>query len=294
MEDFETQGTPEVSADLNDIDVSDIDFGELEESPAEEETETTEETAPETDTADQQEQPEGEPDKEEPEVEDKPKETDQFTLKHLDEVKTVSRDEVVTLAQKGMDYDRLRSKSEERYAMLEVEKSKADERLAIFNEIAKQGGFRDVDELAENTLAQQLAEREGIDTAAALKQIRLDKRERELAAKEQKLSAEKDTKSKVDADAKAFIEKYPNIDFATIPKEVWDKVNGGDTLVTAYGDYITDKAQKELAAENERLKAELEATKKNADNKARSTGSATTAGEDPVKDPWLADLMDRM
>lgn len=294
MEDFETQGTPEVSADLNDIDVSDIDFGELEESPAEEETETTEETAPETDTADQQEQPEGEADKEKAEGEDKPKETDQFTLKHLGEEKTVSRDEVITLAQKGMDYDRLRSKSEERYAALEAEKSASDERIAIFSEIAKQGGFKDVDELVESIQAEQLAVKEGIDTAAALKQIRLDKRERELAAKEQKLSAEKDTKSKVDADAKAFIEKYPNIDFATIPKEVWDKVNGGDTLVSAYGDYITDKAQKELAAENERLKAELEATKKNADNKARSTGSATTAGKDPVKDPWLADLMGRM
>lgn len=33
-----------------------------------------------------------------------------FTLKHLDEVKNVSRDEVVTLAQKGLDYDRIRTK----------------------------------------------------------------------------------------------------------------------------------------------------------------------------------------
>ncbi len=33
-----------------------------------------------------------------------------FALKHLDEVKTVGRDEVVSLAQKGMDYDRIREK----------------------------------------------------------------------------------------------------------------------------------------------------------------------------------------
>lgn len=37
-------------------------------------------------------------------------ETDRFTLKHLDEVRTVSRDEVIALAQKGLDYDRIRAK----------------------------------------------------------------------------------------------------------------------------------------------------------------------------------------
>lgn len=37
-------------------------------------------------------------------------ETDLFTLKHLDEVRTVSRDEVIALAQKGLDYDRIRAK----------------------------------------------------------------------------------------------------------------------------------------------------------------------------------------
>jgi len=265
---------------------------------AEEDNDHTEEAASEADTADQQEQAEDETgkddaDEEETEVEDKPEETDQFTLKHLDEVKTVSRDEVVTLAQKGMDYDRLRSKSEERYAALEVEKSKADERLAIFNDIAKQSGFRDVDELAENTLAQQLAEREGIDTAAALKQVRLDRREKELAAKEQGLQSAKDAKSKVDADARAFVEKYPNVDFKTIPKDVWDKVNNGDSLVGAYGDYITAKNQKELTAEVDRLKAELEAAKKNAENKARSTGSSQTSGKpkamSEIEAAWYSD-----
>ncbi len=33
-----------------------------------------------------------------------------FTLKHLDEVKNVSREEVITLAQKGLDYDRIRTR----------------------------------------------------------------------------------------------------------------------------------------------------------------------------------------
>lgn len=283
------QATNEVSADLNDIDVSDLDF-----SAVDEETETLEENAtPETEEADQPETAEGESGAEEAEEKEKPEETDQFTLKHLDEVKTVSRDEVIALAQKGMDYDRLKAKSEERYAALETEKNLSESRVTIFNEIAKQGGFKDVDELIENIQAEQLAEQIGTDKETALKQVRLEKKERELLEKEQRLTAARDSRSKVDEDAKAFIEKHPSIDFKSIPKEVWDKVNGGESLLTAYDDFMTEKAQKELAAENERLKAELEAAKKNADNKARSTGSATSAGKDRVSDPWISDLESR-
>lgn len=274
--------TNEVSADLNDIDMSDIDFGATDNA----ETEPDVEATPETDPADQQEPVEGEGDTGETEKE----ETDQFTLKHLDEVKTVSKEEVVTLAQKGMDYDRLKQKSEERYMALESEKKLVESRIAIFDEIAKQGGFSDVGELIDNIQAEQLAQRTGVDTETALQQVRLERREKALAEKEKQLTSEKTSRNKVDEDARAFVEKHPNVDFGAIPKEVWDKVNAGESLLSAYDGFMADKEQKELAAENERLKAELEAAKKNADNKSRSTGSATSAGKDSVSDPWLSDL----
>lgn len=274
--------TNEVSADLNDIDMSDIDFGATDNA----ETEPDVEATPETDPADQQEPVEGEDDTGETEKE----ETDQFTLKHLDEVKTVSKEEVVTLAQKGMDYDRLKQKSEERYMALESEKKLVESRIAIFDEIAKQGGFSDVGELIDNIQAEQLAQRTGVDTETALQQVRLERREKALAEKEKQLTSEKTSRNKVDEDARAFVEKHPNVDFGAIPKEVWDKVNAGESLLSAYDGFMADKEQKELAAENERLKAELEAAKKNAENKARSTGSATSAGKDSVSDPWLSDL----
>ena len=276
----------EVSADLNDIDVSDLDFGRIDEDAAEE-------AAPEDESADQQEATEGEAEAEESKAEEAKEETDQFTLKHLDEVKTVSRDEVVILAQKGMDYDRLKQKSEERYAALEVEKSLADSRVAIFNEMAKSGGYKDVDELIDNIQAEQLSERTGIEKSAALTQVRLERKEKELAEKERRLTATKDSKNKVEEDARAFVEKHPGIDFKSIPKEVWDRVNAGEGLLSAYDEHMMDGQRKELAAENERLKAELEASKKNADNKARSTGSATSAGKDSIGDPWISDLESR-
>lgn len=281
--------TNEVSADLNDIDMSDVDFG----APADD-AEPTEGATPETDPADQHEPEEGESGTDKAEDKTAEKETDQFTLKHLDETKTVSREEVVTLAQKGMDYDRLKAKSEERFMALESEKKLAETRISIFDEIAKRGGFRDVDELVENIQAEQLAEQIGTDKETALKQVRLERKEKELLEKEQRLTTEKTSRNKVDDDARAFIDKHPSVDFNAIPKEVWDKVNSGESLLNAYDEFMTEKAQNELAAENERLKAELEAAKKNADNKSRSTGSATSAGKDSVSDPWLADLQSRL
>lgn len=41
---------------------------------------------------------------------EKPAEAESFTLRHLGETKNVGREEVIALAQKGMDYDRIRSK----------------------------------------------------------------------------------------------------------------------------------------------------------------------------------------
>ena len=291
-DEINTQATSEVTADLNDIDVSDIDFGV--DAEVEKADELEENATPEIDEADPQKQIEGEADEGVTKSKEQPKETDQFTLKHLDEVKTVSRDEVVALAQKGMDYDRLKAKSEERYSALAAEKAVYDTQIADLTEIAIDSGYKDVAEMIDGVKAAKMVEKGDMpDIETALKQIRLDKREKALAEKEQGILSAKDAKSKVDADVKAFYDKHPNVDFKSIPQEVWDKVNAGESLVIAYGDYIHEKAKADLAAENARLKAENEAIKKNADNKTRSTGSISSAGKDSKADPWLADLESR-
>ncbi len=51
----------------------------------------------------------------------KPEADQSFTLKHLDDVKTVGRDDVIMLAQKGLDYDRIRGKYEELSESLRVQ-----------------------------------------------------------------------------------------------------------------------------------------------------------------------------
>lgn len=45
-----------------------------------------------------------------PEAESLPENEGEFTLKHLDRTLSVDRDEVIRLAQKGLDYDRVKSR----------------------------------------------------------------------------------------------------------------------------------------------------------------------------------------
>ena len=53
-----------------------------------------------------------------------------FTLKHLGAVKTVGRDEIVTLAQKGLDYDRQRQRNDELFSRNKALSAEA-ERLRV-------------------------------------------------------------------------------------------------------------------------------------------------------------------
>ena len=71
---------------------------------------------------------------------------DSYTLKYMDEEKTVSREEVVTLAQKGMDYDRVRRRLEEtgsalkEYEELRGKLGLRGEQLRWMDELAREQG----------------------------------------------------------------------------------------------------------------------------------------------------------
>ena len=258
----------------------DTNPGEL--APAETDSETADTEAEKSDP------PQADANPQEPEAEgaDSPEakteddgETDQFTLKHLDEVKTVSRDALITYAQKGLDYDRIRRKldelSAEQKALLAFS-TNPKETLALLSELAGQQGHPNIDAFVDETRAAALAEKEGIDPAVARRRIALERREKALFEKETRLNmrdgaaaAEAVAKEKQESDFAEFIGEYPELKPNSVPKEVWEIYGqGGRTLVQAYEKH-----------EYTRLKALLAAEKKNAENKQRSTGSATTAGK---------------
>ena len=265
----------------DDIDLSDLtDDGEVTE---EEETEQTEEVQEDEGT-------------EEPEA-DQPTDTeeqkpDTFTLKVLGEEKSYTREEVVPLAQNGVDYDRVKGQLDEaRNTLKEFEKVKSDlakrnEQVQFMEELAKEQG-QTLDELIETTQAQIMSRKTGKALEVCKGIVAHQRRERELQAQQAKLAETGSKNEKRDAEISAFMKAYPELadDPKKVPKEVWDAVNAGETLLSAYRAYEV----KELRAQLEKQKAEAEKEKQKQLNKSRSTGSQKTKGTkqaDPFDAMW--------
>lgn len=216
------------------------------------------------DTAEQQEQTE----------EQKNEAADQrFTLKHLDDVRDYSREEVIALAQKGLDYDRKTGKLNE----------KIDEYEAFLKELAEPAGL-DIEQLMDSTRARLFKAKEAkegreISDTDALLKVQKDRASRqrtkeieaENAAQQQKNAAEQQRNAMLNR----FIEVYPEVKATDIPASVWAEVNKTGNLVEAYAKY-----------ENQQLREKVATLEQNAKNAARSTGSRKSAGAPKAKDPF--------
>ena len=220
--------------------------------------------------SEQADQPEDEPVGETEETEAKPEpDTDQYLeLKHFDEVKKVSKEEAKVLAQKGMDYDRIRGKLSDAEAAI----NKLREYEGFLNEM--KGDFASIDDLMADSRARVLADKENISYEEAVGRIQVNLAQKKA---QEQMSPEAISEAMRKASLKDFLKVYPNIDAKDIPKEVWDDMNETNNLVASYAKYQAKK----VASENEVLK-------QNAKNKARSTGSMKSSGK------TYADDYDRM
>jgi hypothetical protein len=195
-----------------------------------------------------------------------------FVLKHLDEVREVSREEVIALAQKGMDYDRKTQKLSDTIAEYE----------AFLDEIAAPAGLNRT-QLMDSVRARVLVASEAeagrtISETEALfrvQQSRADKKrvaEEEAQAESQRKQAEAERQQS--EMLQRFATTYPEVKAADIPPEVWAETRKSGDLVSAWAKYENARLKREKA-ELERRISTMENNEKNA---KRSTGSQKSAG----------------
>ena len=202
--------------------------------------------------------------------------TDQYLeLKHFDEVKKVNKEEAKVLAQKGMDYDRIRGKLEEANAV--------NARLQKYEEFLNElkGGFASIDDLMNDTRARLIADKEGITREQALERVKSANQQKEQAQQQAQFNRNAVYEEMRRESLTAFLAAFPGVKAADIPQEVWDDMKTTNNLVASYAKYQAKK----LADENAVLK-------KNAENKARSTGSMKSAGKpqrDEIDAMWYED-----
>ena len=237
----------------------------------------------ETDTVEEADQQTTEPvetEEAEPTEAEQPKDdgADQYLeLKHLGEVKKVTKDEATVLAQKGMDYDRIHGKLDE--ANTELAKLKGYE--SFLKEL--QGDFASIEDLMNDTRARVKADKEGISYEDALAKVKEANKPKEEPAPQPTITKESVFEQMAQESITAFLQKYPTVKADKIPKEVWDDMQLTHNLVASYERYT---AMQKLAQENETLR-------KNAENKARSIGSMKSSGSksqrDEIDEMWYDD-----
>lgn len=237
----------------------------------------------ETDTVEEADQQTTEPveaEETEPTETEQPKDdgADQYLeLKHLGEVKKVTKDEATVLAQKGMDYDRIHGKLDE--ANTELAKLKGYE--SFLKEL--QGDFASIEDLMNDTRARVKADKEGISYEDALAKVKEANKPKEEPAPQPTITKESVFEQMAQESITAFLQKYPTVKADTIPKEVWDDMQLTHNLVASYERYT---AMQKIAQENETLR-------KNAENKARSIGSMKSSGSksqrDEIDEMWYDD-----
>ena len=246
----------------------------------EEETEAVEEEAEteseETDQSEEEEAEDASDDESteelEKELEAVSKKADQtFTLKHLDEVKEVNREEVITLAQKGLDYDRIRTERDN----LKAEKASIQEHEDFLRELADLAGLSVEDLMVETKAKLVVADekKKGYDITLDQAKYRIRSEMKNRTKAEPVAEEETPTGPSIqelrEANFKRFIEAYPDV--KDIPSEVWKEFGDGSKveLKDIYARY-----------ENKQLKAKIADLEK---KQKKSTGSRKSNGN-PVKE----------
>lgn len=208
-----------------------------------------------------------------------------WTLRHLDEEKTVDEQEMTALAQKGMDYDRVRTRYDEAKPVME-----------LFSKFAKDNHMTIPQYAAYVRMEAKKAS--GMDDAAAKQAVELEDREAKLTAAEAEEQGRRDAQEKASqrkqdeeerrkADISEFQTRFPEAakDPKKIPASVWESVQSGLSLCSAYGDYLN----KQKDAKISELQKALEDQKQNEKNSARSTGSMVSAGnESKAEDVFIS------
>lgn len=236
---------------------------EVQDQPTEEEPETTEETAQDSEPA--------------------KAEVKNWKLKHNGEEVDADEAKMVELAQKGLDYDRVRSERD----TFKNEHPKYADYEKFLEEMAESAGT-DVPGLMENvrvSLMVKKAKAEGktLSEAAAIQQVRREALSRNTPDKvEEPAKQENSEETRRRETIRAFCQTHPTVKAEDIPLAVLQEgVSSGD-LSGAYDRWEIKQLKEKLDS----VQKELETTKQNQKNKERSTGSKRNSSS-VSSDPWF-------
>lgn len=194
-----------------------------------------------------------------------------FSLKVNGNTYQVPREKMTELAQKGMDYDRVRQQRDAARAFQQENESTIASLKALAESVSPGMTISDlIDRMRVNMLVAQ-----DVPEAVATERVARENAERMLREKSDAESAEATKKERVNAEIRDFQAKYPGVDVSEREiREMSGDLAAGMSFVEAY--QKRQLQEKESALES--LRRQLEAEKKNNQNRASSPGSQSDAG----------------
>ena len=190
-----------------------------------------------------------------------------FTLKVNKEERNYTRDEVIALAQKGADYDRVKDKL-----------GSQQQTIDALADVAKSMGI-EVPALLDSMMINALMKKEGISEDVAKERILRQKAERENTALKQastvKQPEAETSQQRAQREIAEFRESYPDVQLTPeLLKSLMSDVQKGVSFKDAYE--RQESAKKD--ARIKELEAQLAAEKQNNKNRASSPGSQKDSG----------------
>lgn len=210
-------------------------------------------------------------------------------IKYNKEAKSLTKDEAIEYAQKGMNYDHVL----EKYNALKGNENN----IVELSRLADKANMS-VDELI-GYLKNQWSEKELSDEVTALKQmypnsdesllVELAKthiNDRSNLVSQKQKESENARKQEISRQMDVFAKRYPDIDASKLDPEVYRLMKDNYTLLEAY-----ETVQASIRAKEEKEKESLEKiNRQNAENKKKSLGNMSNAGYDTDNDDFVKAL----
>ncbi len=201
-------------------------------------------------------------------------------LVHLGQTTSLPRSEVIKLAQKGMDYDHVKSQLD---GLRNSDTQRMLAQLAADAGMTPDKYLQHIVGNVDERRAQEMAAAEGITPELAQRLITAEDAVKRYESQESARS-ERERKNRM---LQEFIYAYPDIKAEDIPPEVWNEAHKGGNLKGAYAAYENKLLKERL----EQANAEIEQIKQNESNKQKAVGSVRGSKTAATEDAFLSGLL---
>lgn len=215
-------------------------------------------------------------------------EADDFALdiRYNGQNQTLNREQATTLAQKGMNYDKINEKLQQALnnPVLKVLESNAKKAgMSVEDYANRMAQFQDtmnIQQIAKEFKSQHQDASDEVATAYANEVYKnrladIAKQDAEAAK-----ASEQAEQNKLIAEVQAFTQRFPDVDIEKLPADVIDDINAGTPLMEAY-----------LSYENQQLRNRLSNHDTNVKNKNNSVGKVSDNSGPDKTDPFLEGLL---